>query len=75
MTYYTIEQAKTAECTLEPIKCCHCGHIGETTYNQAVGDYYCAVCGKWQSITSVIVGNRVADGRLDTITNTQPTTL
>ncbi len=46
--YFTVEQAKIARCTLEPIKCNHCGHIGETTYNQGIGDFHCAVCGKWQ---------------------------
>ena len=45
--YFTVKQAKAAESTLEPIKCNKCGHIGETTYNQTIQDYYCAVCGKW----------------------------
>lgn len=45
--YYTVEQARQAGFTLEPIKCSHCGHIGEVSYDQAVNDYYCAMCGKW----------------------------
>lgn len=48
MKYYTVEQAVMAESTLRPIKCKHCGYVGEVTYNQAAHDYYCAVCGKWQ---------------------------
>jgi len=47
--YYTIKQARQAGFTLEPIKCPHCGHIGETSYNQKIDDYYCAMCGEWAS--------------------------
>ena len=48
--YYTVQQAIDAECTLEPIKCEHCGHVGEVSYNQVVGDYHCAVCGYWHNV-------------------------
>lgn len=48
--YYTVEQAKRAEFTLDPIKCEHCGHIGEVTYDQIVNDYYCATCGYWHDV-------------------------
>ena len=47
--YYTIEQARQTEFTLEPIKCNKCGHIGEISYDQKQDDYFCAVCGKWDS--------------------------
>ena len=47
MQHFTVEQAIAAEFTLQPIKCWHCGYVGEVSYNQAVGDYYCAVCGRW----------------------------
>ena len=47
--YYTVEQARQAGFTLEPIKCPHCGHIGETSYDQRQDDYFCAVCGVWDS--------------------------
>ena len=50
--YFTVEQAMNAECTLDPIRCEHCGVIGEVTYDQAVADYYCAACGYWHNAKS-----------------------
>lgn len=47
--YYTVEQAKQAEFALEPIKCPKCGYIGEISYDQQQNDYFCAMCGKWNS--------------------------
>ena len=47
LKYYTVEQAKRAGFTLEPIICEHCNHIGEVQYNQVVNDFYCAWCGYW----------------------------
>lgn len=48
--YFTVQQAIDAESTLHPIRCDHCNHIGEVTYDQIVGDYYCAVCGYWHDV-------------------------
>lgn len=45
---YDVQDVINAECTLEPMKCRHCGKIGEVTFHQYVGDAYCAECGKWQ---------------------------
>ncbi|MFW6016180.1 MAG: hypothetical protein ACOCRK_07050 [bacterium] len=49
MKTYTVNDIKKAECTLEPIKCKHCNHVGEVVYNQTIGDGYCQICGKWQN--------------------------
>lgn len=49
MTYYTVEDVKTAGFTLEPLKCVHCNHVGEVVYNQGIGDGCCQMCGEWQS--------------------------
>jgi hypothetical protein len=46
--YFTVKDIKKAGYSLEPIKCKHCGST-EVTYNQGIGDGYCADCGKWQS--------------------------
>lgn len=46
--YYDVQDVIAAGCTLEPLKCRHCGRIGETTYHQYIGDAYCAYCGNWQ---------------------------
>lgn len=48
MKTYTIHEVLKAGYTLEPMKCLHCGSVGETTFDQQVHDAYCAVCGKWQ---------------------------
>ncbi len=45
---YDVQDVIDAEITLEPMKCRHCGTIGEVTFNQKIADAYCAVCGKWQ---------------------------
>jgi len=47
--HYTVKDVKRAGHTLEPLKCRHCGKVGEVTYNQAVGDGVCGYCGKWDS--------------------------
>ena len=44
---YTIYDVIKTECNLEPLKCIFCGSH-EVTYEQYVGDAYCANCGKWQ---------------------------
>jgi transcription elongation factor Elf1 len=45
---YTVHDVIKAGYTLEPLKCIHCGHIGEVTFNQYIGDASCGMCGKWQ---------------------------
>ena len=45
---YDVQDVIDAEITLEPMKCRHCKAVGETTFNQEIGDAYCAVCGEWQ---------------------------
>ena len=45
---YTAQDVIAAEHSLEPLKCIHCGHIGEVTFLQYVGDGQCGICGKWQ---------------------------
>lgn len=45
---YTVQDVINAECTLEPLRCIHCGHVGEVTFFQYLGDGHCAMCGKWQ---------------------------
>ena len=46
--FYDVQDVVNAEFNLEPLKCRHCGHIGETTFHQYVGDALCEMCGKWQ---------------------------
>ena len=46
--YYDVDDVIRAGYTLEPIKCRHCGNIGDVTFNQEIMDAYCEVCGKWQ---------------------------
>ncbi len=46
--FYDVQDTIDAGFNLEPMKCRHCGVIGETTYDQRIGDANCAVCGKWQ---------------------------
>ena len=46
--FYDINDVIEAEITLEPMKCCHCNVIGETSYYDYAGDAYCAICGFWQ---------------------------
>ena len=45
---YDVQDVINAEFNLHPLKCRHCGCVGETTYHQHVGDALCEVCGKWQ---------------------------
>ncbi len=45
---YDVQDIINAEITLEPMKCRHCGAVGEVTFNQEIGDAHCAVCGRWQ---------------------------
>lgn len=45
---YTIYDVRRAEITLEPMRCIHCGKVGEVVYHQYIGDASCAICGKWQ---------------------------
>jgi hypothetical protein len=45
---YTVHDVIRAGCNLEPLECLHCGHVGEVTFNQFVGDAYCGWCGQWQ---------------------------
>ena len=44
---YTVHNVIAAECTLEPMICLHCDG-SEVTFDQYIGDAYCADCGKWQ---------------------------
>lgn len=46
---YSVRQVKKAGITLEPIKCKHCGKVGEVVYNQYIRDASCQTCGKWDS--------------------------
>ena len=52
MTYetfsYTVHDVLHAGHNLEPLSCLHCGVVGETTFNQGIGDAHCAACGAWQ---------------------------
>jgi ribosomal protein S27E len=45
---YDVQDVVNAEYNLEPLKCRWCGSK-EVTYDQGVGDAYCASCGDWQS--------------------------
>lgn len=45
---YTVHEVIAAGCTLEPMKCIHCGDVGEVTFDQRAGDAHCAKCGRWQ---------------------------
>lgn len=45
---YTIHDTIKAGFNLEPLKCLHCGHVGEVTFFQYVEDAQCAFCGEWQ---------------------------
>lgn len=47
MKTFSIDDVKQAECTLEPIECVHCKSL-DVTYQQYIGDAYCADCGQWQ---------------------------
>ena len=45
---YTVKDIQAVGYMLEPLKCLHCGYIGEVTYLQYINDGQCGVCGKWQ---------------------------
>ena len=45
---YSVKDVQKAGYTLSPMKCKSCGS-NEVTYNQGVGDAYCADCGNWQT--------------------------
>ena len=47
--YYTVQDVITAECTLEPMKCPHCGSTQEVTFYQYMKSAYCAECGNWSN--------------------------
>jgi hypothetical protein len=47
--FYTVKDVQEAGCTLEPLKCVHCGTLGCVEYNQYIGDGYCEECGEWQT--------------------------
>lgn len=46
---YSVQDALRAACTVEPLKCPACQDVGNSTFNQAVGDAYCAACGTWHT--------------------------
>ena len=48
----TVHDVIFAECNLEPITCLFC-NSQEVTFNQYIGDAYCADCGEWQLEESV----------------------
>jgi len=47
-TSYTVHDVIKAGCTLEPMRCLHCGSEENVTFNQGVGDAQCGNCGEWQ---------------------------
>lgn len=47
-TSYTVHDVIKAGCTLEPIRCLHCGSEENVTFNQGIGDAQCGECGEWQ---------------------------
>ncbi len=46
--FYDVQDIINAEFNLEPLKCRHCGEIGETAFNIQLNDAFCELCGKWQ---------------------------
>jgi len=46
--FYDVQDIINAGFNLEPLKCRHCGKVGETTFNIQLNDAYCELCGKWQ---------------------------
>lgn len=48
MKCYDIDDVLAAGHNLEPLKCRHCGAVGECQYYDEIGDAYCDVCGNWQ---------------------------
>jgi recombinational DNA repair protein (RecF pathway) len=47
--YYTVKDVKQAGYNLEPLRCRHCGKVGNVVYMQYIGDAQCENCGKWDS--------------------------
>lgn len=45
---YTVVNVINRGYNLEPPTCIHCGHTGEVTYMQDIGDGQCAMCGERQ---------------------------
>lgn len=45
---HDVQDVIDAEVNLEPMKCRYCGS-NEVTFDQNVGDAYCANCGRWQN--------------------------
>lgn len=45
---FTVHDVIGSEVNLEPLKCLHCGAVGEVTFFQGIGDAQCGICGEWQ---------------------------
>jgi len=45
---FTIHDILDRGYNLEPLKCIHCGHVGEVVFLQYIGDGACQMCGRWQ---------------------------
>lgn len=45
---FTVHDVLERGYNLEPLTCLHCGHEGEVTYHQYIGDAFCEMCGEWQ---------------------------
>ena len=43
-----VQDVINAGFNLEPLKCRWCDTVGETTFNQKIGDAHCEACGEWQ---------------------------
>ena len=46
--FYDVQGVINAECNLQPMRCRHCGEVGEVTYFDTIGDAHCELCGYWQ---------------------------
>jgi hypothetical protein len=45
---YTVQDILDRGYNLTPLKCVHCGHVGEVVFLQYIGDGLCEMCGKYQ---------------------------
>jgi hypothetical protein len=45
---YTVQDIIDRGYNLTPLKCVHCGHVGEVVFLEAIGDGLCEMCGKYQ---------------------------